>query len=430
LGTAVTLLPLSLLFLQDPSLIFGRAGQVSILSLEINGGNLLGTLLRQIGLALGMFIWRGDTILRHNPADRPVFDVLMAVPFLIGLGWSVVNWKKPAAAALLLWVGVMLWPTILAEDTPHFLRAVGVLPAALIFPAIGLAWLWDWVKLPIWLRQGVVVALVGGSLLLTARDYVNYSAQPAVAYLFETAVIDLADSINNEGEETAVFVDEERFWKKYSTLRFLVPAERVTLYHPQNELEVDINQQIAIYTYPFMEQDFIKPFLQPPALVNVETGSLARGDLETEAVPLYLRYAIESDPDLPKLADFGDQIGLYQVDVVETEDGTLLVDLVWGAETAVSDNLVVFVHVVGQNGLIDQSDSPPADGFWQPDWWQSGVYLRDRHEIMLLEPVAVDSYDLHIGWYDAATQTRLPVTAVDGTLLGDVFIWQNHGASE
>ncbi|MBE2223929.1 MAG: hypothetical protein IAF02_20480, partial [Anaerolineae bacterium] len=434
------------LFLQEPTMILGRTGQVSILNPDINGGNLPGTLLRQIGLALGMFLWRGDMILRHNPAGRPVFDWLMAVPFLLGLVWCLVNWKRPSALLVLLWVSVMLWPTILAEDTPHFLRAVGVLPAALLLPALGLAWLWDWARLPVWLRQGVVLVLVVGSLWLTVQDYVNYARQPDVAYLFETAVTDLAESINQDSAETAtstgsgqvVYLDEERFWQKYSTLRYLVPEERVTLYRPENGLDVDINQGIAVYTYPFIAQDFVESMWQSPALVSVEVGSLARGDLETEAVPLYLRYGVESAPDLPMMASFSDQMGLYDVVVVETEDGRLLVDLVWMAETATSasssqavlDDLVVFVHVVGADGLVAQDDSPPANGFWPADWWQPGLFLRDRHEIVLPENTDAAAYQFHIGWYDAATQTRLPVRAEDGTPLGDAFIWSNHRASE
>ena len=439
LGTAVSLLPFAFLFLQDPGLILGRTGQVSILNPDINGGNFLGTLLRQIWLALGMFLWRGDTILRHNPAGRPVFDWLMALPFLLGLGWCGLNWKRPSAMALLMWVGIMLWPTILAEDAPHFLRSVGMLPAVLMLPAIGLAWLWEWGRLSHWLRQGLVVALVAGSLLLTIQDYVNYSRQPDVAYLFETAVTNLAYSINDENEEAAVFVDEERFWHKYPTLRFLVPEERVTLYRPENGLSVDPTAPVSIYTWPFTNQDFVAPAMRPPALVSVETGRLTRGDLETEAYPLYLKYTIQPAPSLPKMAAFGEQIGLYQVDIEETGDGRLLVDLVWGIElqqddvTAIphpSSFPTVFVHVVGTDGIIAQDDAPPAQGLWSPDWWQPGLLLRDKHEIVVPETALSDGYQLHIGWYDAATQTRFPVIDQDGNLFGDAYIWPDHGASE
>ena len=436
LATAVILLPLVLLFLQDPSLILGRAGQVSILSPEINGGDLWGTLLRQIGLALGMVIWRGDTILRHNPAGRPVFDALMTVPFLLGLGWTLVNWKRAAAMGLLLWLGVMLWPTILAEDTPHFLRSVGVLPALLIFPSLGLAWLWHWGRVPNWLRRGLVLTLLAGSLLLTVRDYVAYAQDAQVAYLFETAVTDLAAAINQEDEETAVFIDEERFWQKQAALRFLVPEARVILYRPENGLGVDIKQNAVVYTYPFMAQDFMAPYLQAPALVTVERGSLARGDLETAATPLYLRYALAPAPNLPKIALFGEQVALYQVDVAQTEDGKLRIDLIWetpgstSAGQATLADLVVFVHLVTEAGLVAQDDAPPANGRWQAAWWQPGLYVGDRHEITLPDDVLPDQYELHIGWYDATTHTRLPATDAAGTPLGDQFIWPVHGVSE
>ncbi len=430
LGAGVALVPLAVLFVQDPSLILGRTGQVSILSPEINGGNLFGTLIRQIGLGLGMFIWRGDTILRHNPAGRPIFDWLMALPFLLGVGWSIVNWKRPTAMALLLWVGVMLWPTILAEDTPHFLRSVGVLPAVLFFPALGLAWLWDWQALPDWLRQGGVVFLVVGSLFLTVRDYINFAQQPETAYLFETAVSDMAASIKQENQETAVYIDEERFWQKHAALRFLVPQERVHLFGHENELSVDINKNISIYTYPFMAQDFVEPLLQPPVLVTVETGSLARGDLETEAVPLYLRYAFEPVPDWSHMAQFGDNIGLYQVEITQSENNHLLVDLVWQAETAVPSELKNFVHVVGPAGLVAQNDAYPANGYWQNRWWQPDLFLRERHEIMLPENVDIADTQLSIGWYDAVTGNRLPVADATGQELGDAFVWTDRRTSE
>ncbi|PID87233.1 MAG: hypothetical protein CSB13_00420 [Chloroflexi bacterium] len=429
-GAGVALWPLAMLFVQEPSLILGRTGQVSILSPEINHGDWAGTLVRQIGLGLGMFIWRGDTILRHNPAGRPVFDWLMALPFLIGVGWSVVNWKRPPAMALLLWVGMMLWPTILAEDAPHFLRAVGVLPAVLIFPALGLAWLWRWQRLPDWLRQGVVVLLAAGSLLWTMRDYVNYAGQPETAYLFETAVTDMAASINQEKTETAVYVDEERFWQKHAALRFLVPQERVHLFRPENGLKVDINEGVSVYTYPFMAQDFVEPLLQPPALVTIETGSLARGDLETAAVPLHVRYAFEPVPDWTKMAQFGDEIGLYQVEITQPTEDKLVVDLVWQAETAVSPEWKIFVHVMGAAGLVAQDDALPAQGYWQNRWWQPGLYLRERHEIRLPENVDMAHTKLSLGWYDAVTGNRLHVTDAAGQGLGDAFVWPDHGISE
>ncbi len=111
----------------------------------------------------------------------------MAGPYLVGLLWCLWRWRRPAASFLLLWQLVMLGPTILAEDAPHFLRAAGLLPGAVFFPAIGLGLLWDWGRLPVMIRRAAVVLLLAGSVMLTARDYAVYARQPDVGYLFEAA---------------------------------------------------------------------------------------------------------------------------------------------------------------------------------------------------------------------------------------------------
>ncbi|MBK8985664.1 MAG: glycosyltransferase family 39 protein [Chloroflexi bacterium] len=427
LGTAVALLPLGLLFWQDPALILGRSGQVSILNPAINGGDLWGALARQTDRALGMFIWRGDDILRHNPAGRPVFDWLMAGPFLLGLAWCVYHWRRPAAAAALLWLLIMSGPTILAEDTPHFLRAAGVLPAALLLPALGLDWLWNWARLPQLARRGVVAVLLAGSLWLSVRDYVNYSRQPDVAYLFETAVTDLAAAINAEPIGTAVFLDDERYWQKYPTLPFLVEEARVLLYRPAEGLP-PLPETAVIYAWPYDNLDAVRRAIQPPALVMAEWGSLARGDMEPEAYPLVARYAIQPAPDWPVQATFGAGLAtLHQVAVETLPTGELQVDVVWQAGTAVPGNLAVFVHVVGPDGLIGQSDGPPGAGLWPADWWTAGLLLHDRRVIPLdnaAQPTAI-----HIGWYDTDTGARLPVQNAAGQPVGDVWVWPlaDHG---
>ena len=119
-GAALVVASLVVVLLAGPGL-FGRAGQVSILNTTVSGGEPLLALLGNAGRALGLYLWRGDAILRHNallsydavlkadnPAGRPLFDLFMAGPFLLGLGWCVGHWRRPAAAFLLLWQLVML----------------------------------------------------------------------------------------------------------------------------------------------------------------------------------------------------------------------------------------------------------------------------------------------------------------------------------
>ncbi|NJM41997.1 MAG: hypothetical protein HC853_15190 [Anaerolineae bacterium] len=70
-------------------------GQVSILSPAINKGDLLGTLLGNIGKAAGMFFVEGDRIWRHNLSLRPMFEGPLALAFLVGVGVCIWHgiWK-------------------------------------------------------------------------------------------------------------------------------------------------------------------------------------------------------------------------------------------------------------------------------------------------------------------------------------------------
>ena len=116
-----------------------RTTQVSIFSPEISHGNPAGMFARNVVRAAGLFVLRGDRIPRHNVPLRPLYDPVVSALFGMGVLLSLGKMRRSGAHALaLIWTGVMLIPTILAEDCPHFLRAVGVLPMAAAFPALGL----------------------------------------------------------------------------------------------------------------------------------------------------------------------------------------------------------------------------------------------------------------------------------------------------
>ena len=88
----------------------------------------------------------------------------------------------------------MLGPTIFAADTPHFLRAAGILPAVVYLPAIGLDQIWLWQRLSKTVRSLLIGGLLLGSLLITVRDYMAYGRDPQVANAFESVAADLAQA--------------------------------------------------------------------------------------------------------------------------------------------------------------------------------------------------------------------------------------------
>ncbi len=441
-GAALAAAPLGILLLRDPALILGRAGQVSILSPAVSGGNPLGALLDNVGRALGLYLWRGDAILRHNallsydavlkadnPIGRPAFDLFMAVPFLIGLGWCVWRWRRPAAAFLLLWQLVMLGPTILAEDAPHFLRAAGILPGAIFFPAIGLALLWEWGRLPAAPRRAAVVLLLAGSLGLTVRDYVRYAQQPDTAFVWEAAAAELARSARAAPAGATVYLDR-RFPEGWPSIPFLLNDRATTPFDPAAGLPGALDGPTVVYAWPYGALDFLPTAVSAPARVIIEPGPLARGDLEPEPYSLYTRYEIApGSPAMAASADFAGQFALRAAARLLAPD-TLSVELLWeaAAERSPDEPLPqVFIHVTGPDGLLAQHDGPPADGLWPAGGWQPGLAVGRQYSLRLTRPFDPMRDQVEIGLYWPDTGERLPVVDARGQAVDDKVVIRPEG---
>lgn len=393
LTTAVFAAPLFLTLFQTGELL-GRSGQVSILNSAINGGDLVGTLWRQIWATVGMFFWRGDDILRHNPAGRPVFDWLLLLPFLWGLGYTLKRWRQPAVMMTLLWTTVMLAPTIFAEDAPHFLRAVGILPAILFFPAIGLAQAWQaggrW-------GRGVLLAVLALSLLWGGWDYGQYGRSADTAYLFEQAATDMAAQIN--ADEGDVFIDQ-RFWDGWPSIRYLTNRP-VTVFDPQNGFAEPI-EAATVYFWPYETYAFIQNAIPPETELTITAGNLARGDLEPEPYVLNGRFSWQPATSAGAMATFGD-FTLVDAHILTQSDDNLLIELAWTG----TGNATAFVHVLHDGNRIGQSDAPIGSGYLPADWLHAGLVVRDQHRISLSQPYNPASDTVLIGLYDPATGTRL-----------------------
>jgi hypothetical protein len=349
----------------------------------------------------------------------------MAGPFLLGVLWCLRSWRRPPAVFLLLWVGIMLGPTILAEDTPHFLRASGMLPALVLLPAVGLERLWCWVQAQLGAGRraaaaatGLVGLLVAGSGLLTLRDYAAFSLNPETGYLFEQAAREMAAQINRADADVAQIVDD-RFWSGWPSIPFLVTRPGVRTFVPEEGVSL-LELPVTLYAWPYGPLDFLPAALPASALVWPETGAMTRGDLELEAYPLYTRYQLFAAPDLPALATFGAELTLRQAVVAKMDASRLQVDLIWEAETAVVRPVTAFVHIVGPEGLVAQVDAPPGAGAWPFAWWRPGLLLQERRIVQLPQPYDPAQHQLWVGLYDSETGVRLPVT-VDGAPAGDAL---------
>jgi len=453
-GTLVALAPLAVYAMGHWDMVMGRPGQVSVFNPLINGGDLWGTLGRQLVSTLGMFFVHGDTIPRHNLPGRPVFEPLMGAMMVLGLGQAALRARRETSPALtLIWVGLMLVPTWLAEDAPHFLRAVGVLPVLAIFPALGLdaavAWLGQrW-------RRGWAIALVcailAASLAATGWDYfVRYGADPQTAYAFEDAATKLAAKVNRfvgvgwDGSELVarvplplpgkggqgkngrlVYVDS-RLWDEWAAVPFLVPETRGVTRLPAEESPSPPaeggGKRALLLLWPYDGVGHYLDLLPRNARIEAYAGPLARGDLEDAPYIAYVAYA--ADPRAGQsagyLACFGGQIALTDY-AVEAGDQEWRVRLEWEALASPLENYTVFVHLRDGERVVAQDDGEPAGGYYPTRLWRSEDVVRDTH---VLEPPRewASEPQLVVGLYVRSTMERLEAVTQHGESLGGELV--------
>jgi 4-amino-4-deoxy-L-arabinose transferase-like glycosyltransferase len=425
-----------------------RAFQVSILNPDINDGDPLGTLARHLGRTLLMFNVRGDFIPRHNVPLRPVFDPLLSLFFLLGLGVMVRRWREPAYGLVLIWTGVMLLPTVLAEDAPHFLRAVGVLPVLFVIPALGLSTTGDWLKqrrsparsegerrrgkvipprLPISPSPPllIVAGVLALSLGLTTYDYFVLHARSENAYYqFETGASELAADANqflSANPNGQVYIDRT-LWDGWAAIPFLVGESPRVRVLTDEAPTPPAAPPVLLAVWPFRDLSPYRDLLPQASTISVREGAKERGDLEPEARLMYvLFHAVAKADTRPPLALFGNNIALQEAGVEPLPDGRLQVRLVWECRQSMPTDYAVTVQLLGQAGLLTQNDGPPALGYYPTSAWRAGDRVVDERVLDLPSRYEPATQQLIVALYEPGTLKRLPVVATDGRPLGDHY---------
>ena len=152
----ISMAPILLTFNAHPEYLVSRSGDISILSPEINKGNLIGTAARSLGLSLVKYNFWGDQNWRHNYPPYPILNPILGLSFLAGLIYLITKWfhllfirlkdgvrdrKFYVYSFILAWFFAMLAPEFMtAEGLPHALRSIGTLPTAYIISIIPFLW--------------------------------------------------------------------------------------------------------------------------------------------------------------------------------------------------------------------------------------------------------------------------------------------------
>jgi 4-amino-4-deoxy-L-arabinose transferase-like glycosyltransferase len=415
LPAALAVMPLGLAALGQPEILLGRVGQVSVFNPAIHGGNLAGALFHNSLAAVGMFAWRGDDIARHNLPGRPVFDPLLSVAWLGGVvlaARAAVARRSLVHALILIWTGVMLLPTVLAEDTPHFLRGVGVLPVALLFPALALDWLWSAGGRVVggarWAARGACLAALAASLGLTARDYFGrYAPSADTGYLFQGAATELARSANvylAGAPDRQAYLDK-RYWDSFAAVRFLLePSERLHLF---DLAPAPLEAPALVVAWPYDDLHPVAASLPAGALLASRPGPLYRGDLELAPYPLYVTYTAQGCPAQlcagPALAAFEGGVRLVAAET-QAEPGGLSLMLTWQADRG--RRVQVFAQAVVGEEIVAQADGPLGTELLPSVWWRPGDTVVETRTLRWPSGTAPAGARLRIGLYDPETNAR------------------------
>jgi hypothetical protein len=392
--------PLLLHFREYPEDAAARSNVVSIFASELGQVEPLAAFGQNLLLNLGMFTWRGDDTVRHNLPYRPVFDLLVAPFFLLGVPLSLraliagraAGWfawpDRPSGGALdeaaggpaggpgrlelgalWLWLGTMALPGLLSDSAPHFLRSIGLLPALFALPALGL------MAAAAWLRQRFGAAAGGpraatlplaalglvlaGSQLLTWWDYfARLPREPELGVLFDAPRAELARVAGDPPPGLDLALPTPGW--SYATIRFLRPRS-----------------------------------FDPP-----RPGHAAQARFDRHVA--LLGYDLEPDPLRP---DRAARLTLY-----------------WRALRELNASYVRGARIVDRYGRVWwETRGEPGSGTLPTDTWAPGEVVADRVAVALNPGTPPGEYELELSLAQPGGGRRLPVYDGSGRQTGSTL---------
>ena len=216
LGTAIVVAaPILIHFALNPNHFFMRSSQLWIFDDNTGASKTLSAFIENVWEYLLILGIHSDQYWHHFSVKQMVLYPLEALFFWLGVGLALRRWRHPTYRLLLLWLGVMLLPGILAVETGsntfgshHFIRLSGAAPAIYLLASVGVWETFQFLrdKLPqnITPTPAVLVSLlVSGFFLVqgvnTYRTYFqNWANEPGMPESYGTAWTKLAQTLNGQ----------------------------------------------------------------------------------------------------------------------------------------------------------------------------------------------------------------------------------------
>jgi len=457
LCAGVVVAPLGFYFLDHPQMFWQRSAELVSQSAQ-HGEAFPLTLATSLARQASMFGVQSDPNIIFNPAARPAFDWFTLLFFLAGIWTSLRNWRTVPYLFALLWLCIMLLPAALSTvDLPHSLRAIGALPIAYLFPAIGLDWAWGCLTFR-WNRSalrhvfaGVVAMCFVAMAFFTYQDYFTpVSDEYALWRAFDGRFVQMASVMNSLDEPDSVWIlplsPYDPQGPAYSVIDFLHrgTAPRHYLHLQESTVGRDLSvfcagtsramvlegkdDRLAVDAYADAKGMISFLLNKYGRLVESHTYSaLEAFQVSIYELPGQTSFSI-ADGFRSIGAQFGEELRLVEAAMGGSSQGPTStsdevnglelpsgkngwVVLRWEAIGAPDRNYRVGVAMVDERRRrIGQIDKLLLSSAWQPTTnWEPRQMETDYHTLPSLAATPPGNYDIEVFVYDVETMDRLPV---------------------
>lgn len=449
-------LPMSQYFLTHPGAFNLRTADISILSPAVHKGEPLGAFLSNVRAVARMFYDRGDVEWRHNLPGRPALDALCAIGFSLGIVVSILRLRVQTYVFVLLWLTVMLLPTILSTEAPNTLRGIGALPAVCILLAIGFVSSADFLEKQIPRVNGTVclaallVLVLGFSGFLTFRDYFTTWAQKGKTYrAFDADKVALARHIAELGGTADVCLPLEvyahpsilylldPYYPDVASISVLAggdgilgPNEIVCLLRIGQALSGSFvllgsegDNPGVVYTMRPLYNHELSEFIDY-AVPRAQGRQLVldwRGRELAVEIPIDKTATLFSDDVTPTYfvtANLNDQVELLGFDLGSREaqvNQVFRLTIYWQPLADIDRDYDVFVHLLDvEQRVWGQRDEQPLAGAHPTSLWRPGEVVPDFYEVLVEPGTPPGKYVFEVGLYQKSTGERLSI--LDNTM--------------
>ncbi|MEW5719895.1 MAG: glycosyltransferase family 39 protein [Chloroflexota bacterium] len=406
--------PLGLYLATHPEQFFERPGTVAALDATTLADNAL--------KVAGMFFLRGDDNPRSNLSGRPALDPFLALGFIIGVLACFARIRQRESRFLLLWLVVMILPSVLTDFAPHFGRSIGVTPAIALIVASGFATIVEKVRAaPRAILFTVYCLLFTGlafSTFTTARDYFTiWGARTGLFDSFDAGYLALAEKLRDRPASEVIYLSPVD--KDYYTIQFGLAWRDARSFDGRRVLVVPPPGITA--TYGIVTRDDPRSIARLRAIFPAARALETIGDYTGKPYATLVRVegGARLAPQKIVNARLGDAIELIGHDIARDGD-TLVLTVYWSCLAETREDYTVFAHLIGvinpatQSPVWAQDDTRPGRGTFPTSRWQTGEVIVDEYRLTLPPNLPRGEYQIEIGMYNLATGARVQVVDANG----------------